>query len=323
MRMGKITTLVTNTLEMRKTMLAIVIPYFKLKFFEEALQSLVSQTNKEFNVYIGNDASPQDPLQVLSSFEDRLNFNYKRFETNRGLISLTQQWDRCLAMVNDEEWVMILGDDDTFDSQVVENFYRNLPLFTTKSNVVRFSSRIVFSDKDEVSKSYRHPEWEDAGRAFMRRFRQETRSSLSEYIFRKDAYKKYGFYNYPLAWHSDDRAWLEFAENKPIYSINDAVVYFRHSTHNITGKVDNLKEKDTATEEFYKYLAGDTSYFTREEKLMFARIYERSLRSKGSVSYKGWWDLAGLYFQNFEPGAFTKMLKRIMREKILNKEVTI
>ena len=302
-------------------MLAIVIPYFKLEFFEETLQSLESQTNKEFNVYIGNDASPQDPLPILNFFKETIDITYKKFETNVGLRSLTQQWDRCLGMVKKEDWIMILGDDDYLESNVVENFYKHLPLFTTKSNIVRFSSRIV--ENDRLSKIYVHPEWEDAGSAFMRRFRQETRSSLSEYIFIKDAYNKYGFYDYPLAWHSDDRAWLEFAENKPIYSINDAVVYFRHSTHNITGKVNNLEEKDTATEQFYKYLAANTLYFTRQEKLMFARIYERSLRNKGMVNFKEWLEIARIYLLNFEPDAFKKMLKRVLREKILNKEVTI
>ena len=42
-------------------MLAIIIPYFKLLFFEETLQSLAIQTDKRFKVYIGDDASPEDP----------------------------------------------------------------------------------------------------------------------------------------------------------------------------------------------------------------------------------------------------------------------
>lgn len=41
-------------------MLAIVIPYYKLTFFEETLQSLANQSDKRFKVYIGDDASPED-----------------------------------------------------------------------------------------------------------------------------------------------------------------------------------------------------------------------------------------------------------------------
>ncbi len=35
-------------------MLAIVIPYYKLTFFEYTLQSLAKQTNQRFKVYVVN-----------------------------------------------------------------------------------------------------------------------------------------------------------------------------------------------------------------------------------------------------------------------------
>ena len=50
-------------------MLAIVIPFFKLTFFEETLQSLSTQTDKRFKVYIGDDASPEDCTALLQKFE--------------------------------------------------------------------------------------------------------------------------------------------------------------------------------------------------------------------------------------------------------------
>ncbi len=304
-------------------MLAIVIPYYKLNFFKDTLQSLVDQTNKNFNLYIGDDASPQDPLPVINSFKDLPCFTYKRFETNLGNFSLTKQWDRCMDMLKGEEWVMVLGDDDFLSPTVVESFYQQLPVLKTRSNVVRFSSRIILEGQDEISQIYQHPEWEDPGNAFMRRFRQETRSSLSEYIFLIKAYQKWGFYNYNLAWHSDDRAWLEFSQSKPIYSINDAVVSFRHSEYNITGREDNIEEKELATERFYKYLAGNRLYFNKDERLLFARIYERSLRKKGPVSYKEWLYLTSIYLRNFQSKNFKKLLKRIVNEKFLNKKVTV
>lgn len=41
-------------------MLAIVIPYYKITFFEDTLESLAHQTDKRFKVYIGDDASPKN-----------------------------------------------------------------------------------------------------------------------------------------------------------------------------------------------------------------------------------------------------------------------
>ena len=51
-------------------MLAIVIPYFKLTFFEATLQSLANQTDKRFKVYIGDDASPESPIFLLENEEE-------------------------------------------------------------------------------------------------------------------------------------------------------------------------------------------------------------------------------------------------------------
>ena len=50
-------------------MLAIIIPYYKLTFFEATLQSLAYQTDKRFKVYIGDDDSPEDCTVLLQKFE--------------------------------------------------------------------------------------------------------------------------------------------------------------------------------------------------------------------------------------------------------------
>ena len=46
-------------------MLAIIIPYYKIVFFEETLKSLSEQTDKRFKVYIGDDASPENPANLI------------------------------------------------------------------------------------------------------------------------------------------------------------------------------------------------------------------------------------------------------------------
>ena len=55
-------------------MLAIVIPYFKKKYFETTLESLAIQTEKKFKVYIGDDASTEDPTALLKKVEGQFDF---------------------------------------------------------------------------------------------------------------------------------------------------------------------------------------------------------------------------------------------------------
>ena len=56
-------------------MLVIIIPFYKLTFFEATLQSLASQTDMRFKVYIGDDASPEDCRRLLQQFEGVLIIN--------------------------------------------------------------------------------------------------------------------------------------------------------------------------------------------------------------------------------------------------------
>jgi len=292
--------------------LAIVIPYFKIDFFEETLSSLARQTNKQFHVYIGNDASPDDPEEIINKYKENLDITYKSFDRNLGRVDLTAQWDRCIKMIKNESWIMILGDDDYLSPDVVSSFYRGNEDIQENSNLVRFASKIIFGSNSE-SEKYEHPKLEKAEKAFLRRYYGETRSSLSEYIFRRDSYEEYGFYNYPLAWHSDDRAWLEFSEGKPIYSINEAIVYFRHSNVHITGRDDNLKAKDLSSMGFYKYLSKKKN-FSKEHRLLFARNFERYARTNGQLRSIEWLQLIYIYMLSFDTTAFIKLLKRIIKQ---------
>lgn len=291
--------------------LSIVIPYFKHTFFEETLQSLFNQTDQRFKVYIGDDASPEDPTDLLNKYQGKFDFIYHRFETNLGGISLTQQWERCIALTVDEEWLMILGDDDYLGDNVVEQFYTHLPEFDTKANVVRFASQLVYELEQTKSKIYTHPVWESATESFYRKFNRIAMSSLSEYVFSRKAFEKYGFYDYPLAWNSDDRAWLDFSQDQPIYSINESVVYPRMSHLNITGKRDNLELKNQSTTAFFNYIIqSKLNDFNKYERIKIIRRYYFELKKVKTLGTKDWIFLIKHYTRNLNALAIKDFLKK-------------
>lgn len=280
-------------------MIAIVIPYYKLTYFEETLQTLSKQTDKRFKVYIGDDASPENPTELLKKYKEKFDFVYHRFETNLGSISLTQQWERCIALAADEEWIMILGDDDYLGENVLEQFYAHLHEFKLRVNVVRFASRTIVQEENHKAAICQHPVWETATDGYLRKFKMITRSSLSEYVFTKKSYEKYGFYNYPLAWNSDDRAWLDFSDGKPIYSINAAVVCSRLSTINITGKKDNLVLKNASLVQFYKFLIQNKlKHFNKFDSIKIIRKYYYVLKYTKKLDIKDWSFLIKNYVLN-------------------------
>lgn len=294
-------------------MLAIVIPYYKILFFDEALQSLANQTDKRFNVYIGDDASPECPSLVIDKYKGQLNLVYHRFESNLGSTSLVQQWDRCIALSSNEEWMMILGDDDVLGESVVENWYNNYNNFYLHSTVVRFATKMIIQDTGEITSLYTHPMWEKATDSFWRKFKHLTRSSLSEYVFSRKVYKKFRFYNYPLAWNSDDRAWLDFSDDKPIFTINEGIVYFRLSMYNISGKSDNKYLKSLSQISFYRYLLlNKIEFYTKQQKIDFLRKYENEIRNIRRLKYREWGFLLFYFLKYFDFKEFKKFVKRFL-----------
>lgn len=67
-----------------KDTLAIIIPAYKPDYLAETLESLTKQTNKDFKVYIGDDASPFYLENIIELFIDKLNIVYKKFDNNVG-----------------------------------------------------------------------------------------------------------------------------------------------------------------------------------------------------------------------------------------------
>lgn len=290
-------------------MLAIVIPYFKLTFFRETLQSLSEQTDKRFKVYIGDDASPENPSFLLKEYAGKFDFEYKRFENNLGSKSLVKQWERCIEMIGDEEWIMVLGDDDYVSSNLVKSLYASYEEFRNKAEVVRFTSKLVNERSERIFQVYSNPKWENAHDSFLRKIRKQSRSSLSEYIFSKQTLFRNGFTQYPLAWHSDDKAWLDFSENRPIFSI-ESDVFIRLSTINISGKKDNMDLKSEADFLFLKDLVS--SKFLKKNNDIRATLlsFEQIVKKHRKLTHEEWIYLLKVYFRHFEILSFGKFIRR-------------
>lgn len=296
-------------------MIAIIIPYYKSESFENLLKSLIAQTNKNFNVYIGDDASPEDPTSIIEAYKNKLHLTYVRFDKNLGSTSLVKQWERCIALKQDEPWMTILGDDDYYEPTVIATFYKHLQQFENKSNVVRFATKTRFVEDNKLTVSFKHPLWETAPISYYRKFKGKTRSSLSEYFFKSNVCLKYGFTDYPLAWYSDDKAWFDFSENKPIYSINDASVVISVSNQSITGMTNNKMEKFKAQKAFYKSLVSNYNYkLSRDMRLDYLRAFEAVSRRLNVFTLSDKKIVLKQFFTYFAWLTLVKFLKRQIKE---------
>jgi hypothetical protein len=296
--------------------LSIIIPYYNFIFFEETLASLANQTDKRFKVYIGDDTSPENPNDLLGKYKGQFDFVYHRFEHNMGAITLTKQWERCIALSADEEWIMILGDDDVLGDDVIEEFYKQYNVFESVANVVRYSTIVLDERNKSKSELFQHPQYEKGLDFFIRKLTGGTRCSLSEHIFRRDTFLKHKFISYPSAFYSDDRAWIDFSENKMIYTIIESIIYIRISKFSITGS-DTSNALQEAELQFLKYIFFNKfQFFKKSDKLLILNRLENSFYKNKVKFFLSWLFLYLSYIKAFDKVEFIKFNRRLIRKII-------
>lgn len=235
-------------------MLTIIIPYYKISFFKETLHSLERQTCKDFNLFIGNDASPENPESLIKETLKTTAFNYKEYTENFGSQNLVKQWERCIQDCEVTDWFHILGDDDVISDNFVAEFYKNLPeIEQNKSNVIKFSQRWIDEYGNPFKEYSVQPKLLSALENWKQKYIKGQRSSLSEHIFRRPAYDKVKFKYFPLAWGTDDLAVFEIAGNAPVYFISEAKVEVRISPQSISGSSELYLEKQRNAIAFETY----------------------------------------------------------------------
>ena len=256
--------------------LAIIIPYFKISYFEDVLFALSKQTNQNFNLYIGNDNSPNSPYEIIKKFGTQLNITYKKFDINLGEKDLVSQWHRCLDMVKFEEWVLFLPDDDFISENVIDEFYKGLN-FQNSYQIKIFRLPISIIDKNSNiidDLNFNDPLIETNLDYYQRVVRGEAGGSLGDNIFhKKTLLKRGGFVNFPKAWGSDHATVLQVASGGTIYFLSKARLYFRMSGENISSDISDGLIKLDARIKFAKWIKSNETIFPKKPNIDFYKYF--------------------------------------------------
>jgi glycosyltransferase involved in cell wall biosynthesis len=223
--------------------LAIVIPAYKKTFFKQALESLARQTNKNFTVYIGDDDSQEDLFEVIALFKNQLDIVYHRFEKNLGGISLVQQWNRCVRLCKNEQWIWLFSDDDIMHDGCVGAFYSAIIKTAGQFSLYRFDTTVIDESDQVINSNSGHPEIESSIDFAINRFNMQSSSSACEYIFKREVFDhNNGFVDFPFGWASDDASWVLFSTGSGIFTINEGRVFWRLSKISISGQQSEFRE---------------------------------------------------------------------------------
>lgn len=308
-----------------KNKLAFIIPLYKTAYLSATLQSLSEQTNKNFNVYIGDDCSPNPPDKIIEEFSQKLTIHYTRFTQNVGGINPVRNWNRCLDLVQDEEWICMLPDDDMLSSDVVEDFYQCLqnskdqPVYAFKMGTKTINSkgevRSIRRVSSGITGNYEY---------FSSVFKGNDDCTLGDVIYSKKRLLEVGkFKEFPKAWCSDHCGLIEVTSGGLMYNLPNSFLTFRMSGENISSQIIDGSIKMRARYLFGKWLRNNESVWdTPPSKELYLFFYWKSeyyFLYVWPFSFISWWylyKLSVIMSQSWSPLPPVKALfKRLFQKK--------
>lgn len=218
---------------------SIIIPAYKINYLKEAIESVVNQTFKEFELLIFDDCSPYDIKSLVNIYAYDNRVKYFRNNNNYGAEFLTDNWNNALTYCNGD-YIICMGDDDRLTPNGLEIYaslidkYPEVTIFHGQTEIIDENGSIIefmeprFEFESVLQLIYYR--WAGLGR----------QQFVGDFCYKREALiRDGGFYNLPLAWGSDDITACIAATPNGIVNSQDACFQYRKNRHTISNTANN------------------------------------------------------------------------------------
>lgn len=216
-----------------------LMPAYKAAYLKEAIDSILSQSYRDFRLIISDDCSPEILKAIVDQYDDE-RIAFRRNEQNIGGRSLIEHWNLLLSLA-DSEYVILAPDDDLYESAFLEqidqltNKYPDVNVLKSRAQKIDETGEVIAMDRI----------YEESITQMDNLFHQalpDHMSGIGNYVFRTSALKAIGgFVDYPLAWWSDVMTNVLLSD-KGMAITKDILFTMRMSGISITTRKNTLPE---------------------------------------------------------------------------------
>lgn len=208
---------------------SILIPAYKAKFLRHAIDSILAQTYREFELIIVDDNSPEDLNSIVGTFDDS-RIHYYRNDVGFGAVNVVGNWNKCFEY-SSGDYVICMGDDDELSERCLEEYvmlikkYPEFDCYHTRLAYIDDYSSIIDlqidrAATDTVYSAIWHS-WKGRGHV------------IGDWLFSSSFLKRNkGFVYFPCAWSSDSITAFVAATSHGI--ANTSYVGFRYRVSQCT-----------------------------------------------------------------------------------------
>lgn len=227
--------------------LSICIPTFNgRQFIQDAIESILIQSLKNFELIIVDDNSIDDTVQIIKKFKDpRI-----RLYQNHRQLGLVENWNRCISL-SKGNFIQIFHQDDRMSShsaeRVIDNFHSNLDIGFI------FSNTIEINEYDQASEVIWNMNILPLNDTII--IGEDLFGSLLSsgnwipcpgVVVRSECYKKWGVYDKRLKFTPDLEMWLRLSLHENSFFIREPLIFLRRhrnqESHRFIGKTQEIIE---------------------------------------------------------------------------------
>lgn len=238
----------------------ITIPAYKSKYLSEAIESVLAQTDSDFELIILNDNSPNDLTSIVKQYTDS-RIRYYINNVNIGAERLVDNWNKCLSYAQGE-FIICMGDDDKLRPNCLAE-YRKLIQKFPNLDVYHGWTELIDENSNIIELLSKRPKHESVYMLMYERW-QNRSQYIGDFLYRIKALRDNGgYYNLPLAWGSDDITAYIAAKQKGIANTDVPVFQYRENRFTITNtgntelKIEALQKEKKWTIEFLKTIPNN------------------------------------------------------------------
>ena len=282
---------------------SISIPAYKATFLNECIDSILSQTYKNFEVIIVNDASPYNLDEVVARYTDE-RIKYYKNKVGFGAEHVVGNWNKCLEHANGD-YVICMGDDDKLLPCCLEEYakliskYPDLNVYHALTEIIDESSK--FSRMQEM-----RPEREGVYSMIYGRLVNNRQQYIGDWLFKADWLRSNGGYvDIPMAWGSDDLTAYNAALGKGVANSQVPMFQYRVNSQTISNsgntlikfnsmmstykKIKELLELKSADDLDEKYRLTCIAKIDDKIRNIKASAVQHDMVSRGKIKGLAWW----------------------------------
>lgn len=226
---------------MKDIYFSIIVPCYKARFLQSCIESILSQTYKNFELILVNDASPEDIDCIVTHFNDKRIHYYKR-KKNMGSRRLAENWNECLSYVNGD-YVICMGDDDLMKPTCLQG-YVDLMAIYPDLNVYHMRSLYIDQKGNSIDIQVGVPQWMSVYELMWMLTTKHYYTIIGDCCYKVSKLRQDGgWYVLPFAWHSDRISLLRASIEGGVASTSKIGFIFRISPYQISNALNVTDEK--------------------------------------------------------------------------------